>query len=161
MEELPGNPLSMLRLMPSKGKEVATFSYQIIKAVRDGNVDPLEVLVMLRSIEHVSELVREEIEDHILKEAEKYSEKVIERYGAKIEKAELNTRYVYKTSGDQEWERLDAEINSLQERKKDREAFLQALKEPIQVLHPETGELEEIKPPVKKSKSGVKVYLGK
>lgn len=149
----------MLRLMPSKTKEVANFAYQIIKSVRDGNADPLEVLVMLRSLEHVSELVREEIEDNILKEAEKYPEKIIERYGAKIEKAEVSTRYLYNTAGDQEWERLDSDIKSLELRKKERETFLRALREPMTVVRPETGEVEEIKPPVKKSKTGVKVHF--
>lgn len=158
MEELPSNPLSMLRLMPSKTKEVATFAYGIIKAVREGNADPLEVLVMLRSLEHVSELVREEIEDNILKEAEKYSEKVIERYGAKIEKAELSTRYLYNTAGDAQWEELDAQINSLQERKKEREEFLRAIKDPVLIVNKE-GVEEMVKPPVKRTKEGVKVYL--
>lgn len=159
MNELPTNAISMLELMPSQAKEVSSFSYQIIKAVKNGEADPLKVLVMLKSLEAVYELVRDEISEEILKEAEKYPEKVIERYGARIEKSEVGTNYLYRQSGDQEWERLDAELETLKRRKSEREKFLRSLDKPLTVINPETGEVETISPPIKRSKSGVKVSL--
>lgn len=159
MEGLPDNPLSMLRLMPSRDVEVARFSKGIIEAVKTGNANPLEVLVMLRSLEAVSELVREEIEDNIVTEAGKYSEKTIEAYGARIEKSEVGTKYNYETSGDIEWERLNTDFETAKQRKTDRETFLKALPEPITAVNPDTGEVYEIRPPFKTSKAGVRVYL--
>lgn len=159
MNELPDNAMSALRLMPSKSAEVARFSKQVIEAVKTGNANPLEVLVMLRSLEAVSELVREEIKDNVLTEAGKYSEKVIEAFGARIEKSEVGIAYDYATSGDSEWEAMSSELRSLKARLSERETFLRALKEPMDRLHKETGEIETIKPPFKTSKSGVRVYL--
>jgi hypothetical protein len=157
--ELPSTPMSALRLMPNKAKEVATFAHGIIKAVQNGDANPLEVLAMLRSLELLSEEVREEIQDNILTAAEKYSEKKFEAFGAIMERCEVYTKYDYTTSKDVEWERLDAEIKALEARKKERENFLRSLKEPLTYLDKESGALEEIRPPFKRSKTGVKVFL--
>ena len=149
----------MLRLMPSRDVEVARFSKGIIEAVKQGQANPLEVLVMLRSLEAVSELVREEIEENIVTEANKYSEKTIEAYGARIEKSEVGTKYKYETSGDIEWEQVNSEFKSIERKRKEREEFLRALKEPMTAVNRETGEVYEIRPPFKTSKAGVRVYL--
>lgn len=159
MNDMPNNPMSMLRLMPSRADEVARFSKSVIESVKSGNANPIEVLVMLRSLEAVSELVREEIEENVLNAVDKYSEKVIEAFGARVEKAEVGVKYNYATSGDSEWEAMDSELKALKSRISEREAFLRALKEPMDRLHKETGEVETIRPPKKTSKSGVKVYL--
>lgn len=159
MMELPSTAMGTLRLLPNKASEVARFSKGIIEAVKCGDVNPLEVLVMLRSLEAVSELVREEIGDNILTAAEKYPEKKFEAFGAILERSEVYTRYEYDTSKDVEWEQLDSEFKSIERKRKDREDFLRALKNPMTVVSPETGEVYEIRPPFKKSKTGVKVYL--
>jgi hypothetical protein len=156
---LPDNALGALRLMPSKASEVANFSMQIVKAVQNGDANPLEVLVMLRSLEAVSELVREYIEDNINAEADRYNEKIIERYGAKIEKAELGVRYNYAKSGDIEYERLKTDADTAKSRLNEREAFLKALKEPLTLVNEDTGEIYKVCPPLKTSKTGVRVYL--
>lgn len=159
MHELPTSAMGVMRLMPSKASEVAQFSKQIIESVKSGDANALEVLVMLRSLEAVSECVREEIGDNILTAVEKYPEKKFNAYGAIIEKSEVGTKYKYETSHDIEWEQLNSEFESIKKRKEAREAFLKALPEPITAVQPDTGEVYEIRPPLKTSKSGVKVYL--
>lgn len=159
MNELPTTALGMLRLMPTKSEEVGKFAHQIIKNVKEGTANALEVKVMMRALRAVAEEVEEEIDDNAVTEAEKYSEKVIEMYGARIEKGEVGVSYNYATSGLSEWEQLDAQIKTLTEQRKEKEAFLRALKEPMTRLHEETGEIETIRPPQKKSKTGVKIYL--
>jgi hypothetical protein len=159
MNQLPDTAASALSLMPSTASEVARFSKQLIESVKSGNSNPLELVVQLHALTKVYELVREEIEENILKEAEKYPEKVIERYGARIEKAEVAVKYDYSTSRDPVWESLASEAMMYNERKKERETFLKALTEPFTMLNKDTGELDEIRPPVKTSKSGIKIYL--
>lgn len=159
MEQLPSNAMSMLRLMPTKASEVARFAKQIIETVQNGYANPLEVKVMMRALRAVAEEVEEEIEENAITEAEKYSEKVVEMYGARIEKADVGVTYNYAASGLSEWEQIDAEIKTLTERRKEKEAFLRALKEPMTRVNEETGEIETIRPPLKKSKTGIKVYL--
>jgi hypothetical protein len=158
MNELPSNPMSMLRLMPSRVGEVATFAKGIIQSVKSGNANPLEALVMLKALQLLSKEVIEQIEENVLNEANRYNEKSIEMYGARIDKCDVKTEYLYETSGDSQWEELDAEIKGLVERKKQREEFLRAIKDPV-VLVTKDGEEEIVKPPVKRTKEGVRVYL--
>lgn len=159
MNTLPDTAAGTLKLMPSTTSEVARFSYQLIKGVKSGEINPLELIVQLHALTKVYEEVREEIEENVLKEAEKYPEKVIERYGARIEKTEVGTKYNYATSKDIEWERLDSEYKTLERRRKEREEFLRALKEPMTAVNEETGEVYKITPPFKTSKAGFKIYL--
>lgn len=156
---LPDTAAGTLKLMPSTTSEVARFSHQLIKGVKSGEINPLELIVQLHALTKVYEEVREEIEENVLKEAEKYPEKVIERYGARIEKTEVGTKYNYATSKDIEWERLDSEYKTLERRRKEREEFLRALKEPMTAVNEETGEVYKIMPPFKTSKAGFKIYL--
>jgi hypothetical protein len=157
--QVPDSPMSMLRLMPNKTTEIASFVKQIISAVKSGDANPLEVLVMLRSLELVSELVREEIEENVLTEAEKHSENKFNAYGAIVERCEVGVKYDYSSSGFTEWEQWDVVVRNATETRKEKEAFLRALKEPITTLNENTGEVETIRPPHKTSKSGVRVYL--
>jgi hypothetical protein len=158
MNNLPDNPMSMLRLMPSRVKEIASFSKGIIDAVRNGNASALEALVMLRAVQLMSKEVIEQIESNVLNEANRYNEKSIEMFGAKIEKCDVKTEYLYETSGDSQWEELDAEIKTLTARKKEREEFLRVIKDPVLQVNKDGAE-ELVKPPVKRTKEGVKVYL--
>lgn len=158
MNQLPDNPMSMLRLMPSKVSEVATFAKGVIQSVKNGDANALETLVMLRALQLLSKEIIEQIEENVLNEAHRYNEKTIEMYGAKIDKCDVKTDYLYETSGDSQWEELDSEIKSLVERKKQREEFLRAIKDPV-VLVTKDGVEEIVKPPIKRTKEGVKVYL--
>lgn len=159
MNELPNSAVGMLRLMPSKASEVATFVRQVVNSVKNGDANALEVLVMLRALELAAEEIREEIQENILNEADRFSEKVIERYGSRIEKCEVGTKYIYETSKDWEWEQMDSELRTLQHKIKEREKFLRSLTSPMTLVVESTGEVVQINPPVKKSKSGVKVYI--
>jgi len=159
MSDLPETAIGALRLMPNTTPQVAVFVKQIISAVKSGDANPLEVLVMLRSLELVSELVRDEIEDNILTEAEKHSEKKFNAFGAIIERAEVGVKYNYGTSKDTIYERLQVDADTAKRRLDERTAFLRQLKEPMTVVDEMTGEIVTITPPIKKSKSGVKVYL--
>lgn len=159
--EFPNTATAVLSLMPNTATQVAKFSKSLIESVREGRTNPLELIVQLHALTKVYEEVREEIEDNILTEANKYPDKIIERFGARIEKAEVGVKYNYASSRDSEWEELDAEIKGLELRKRYRENFLKALTEPITTVNKDTGEVEEIRPPFKTSKTGVRIYLSK
>lgn len=158
-DQLPTTVQGTLSLMPSTATEVAKFSKLLIQGVRSGEINPLQLVVQLHALTKVYEEVREEIEENVLREAEMFPEKVIERYGARIEKSEVGTKYNYATSKDIEWERLDSEFRTIERKRKEREEFLRALKEPMTAVNEETGEVYRISPPFKTSKAGFKIYL--
>ena len=150
--------MGVIRLLPSKSSEIAVFAHQLIRSVKEGNTNPLELHVALKALELLSKEVREQIEENTLIEASKYAEKKFDAYGAIVERGEVGTTYNYETSGDSEWEWLDSQVKTFTERKKERETFLRAIKEPMQIVNAD-GVSETVKPPVKRSKEGIKVYI--
>lgn len=159
MTELPSTAIGTLKLMPANTQQIARFSKLLIEDVQAGVVNPLELLVMLRALERMSETVLEAIQSNIETAKDKYSEKDFDVLGARIEKAEVGIIYDYGGTGDRDWERFKTDEMTAAGRRKERETFLRSLKEPMEVLDRETGELVMIRPPLRRSKSGLKVFL--
>lgn len=151
--------MSALRIMPNTKQQIEFFSNAIINNVQNGEVNAIEVLVMLRALEAVSETVRDAIKTNIETAADKYSEKSFEVFGAMIERAEVGVKYNYETCGDPTWERYSVDERTASASRKQREEFLRSLREPMRIVDEETGETWVIKPPLKRSTSGLKVYL--
>jgi len=159
MNNLPSTPIGTLRLFASTQTQVDVFSDSIIQSVKQGEANPLEVLIQIKALQKVSDRVLKEINDNLLTESNKYSETSFEFMGAKIEKAELGTKYDYSSCGDTEYEMLDAQMNSLKQRIKEREEFLKSIKQDITLVDNFTGEVITVHPPIKKSTSGLKVSI--
>jgi len=155
----PDTPISALRLMPSKTSEIASFSKGVIESVQSGHTDPIEVLVMLRSFAKASELILDCIKPNLSAETDKYSEKTIEAFGAKIEKAEVGTKYDFSKCGDPTFERLEVDFNKAKSDLDERKEFLKTIKVPTPIGDTVTGELVTVYPPIKTSTSGYKVTL--
>lgn len=159
MNQLPDSPIGTLRLFASTQTQIDVFSDSIIQAVKQGEANPLEVLIQIRALQKVSERVLKEIDDNLLKEVDKYHENTFEFMGSKIEKAELGTKYDYSICTDPVFERLEVDALKANEDLKERQEFLKVLKKPLTVVDEITGEISTIHPPAKKSKSGVKVSI--
>lgn len=156
---LPETPVSALRMLATTQTEIDRFSDGLIRSVKDGEVNPLEILVMLRAFDKVSKRVLSEIDENYLKEADKYPEKKFELYGAFIEKAEVGVSYDYSVCADPVFEERESAMNSAKTLLDERKEFLKALKEPMTIVHEATGEVITIRPPVKKSTDGLKVSI--
>lgn len=159
MDQLPSTAYGALKIMPVTKDQVVMFSKQLIQGVKNGEINPLELLVMLRALEKTAELVLESIDPEIQRAKDKYSEREFKVLGATLEKAEVGTKYAYNRTGDTEWERRHAAVESAKSLLSERESFLRALKEPITLVSEETGEITSIRPPLKSSKSSVKVFI--
>lgn len=156
--DTPDTALSTIRLLPFSKQQVEVFSSQIKDSLMSGEVDPLELAVYFKSIEKTIEAVKETLSPLALAESEK-SGKSFEYKGAKIEIKELGTKYDYSKCGDTEFERLESEINALNDRKKEREAMLKNLTGSLTVVNEDTGEMETIYPPVKRSTTGIAITI--
>ena len=159
MSELPETPVSALRMLATTQTEIDRFSDGLIRSVKDGEVNPLEILVMLRAFDKVSKRVLSEIDENYLKEADKYPEKKFELFGASIEKAEVGTSYDYTVCCDPVFEERESAMNAAKTLVDERKEFLKALKEPMTMIHEPSGEVVTIRPPAKKSTSGLKVTM--
>lgn len=159
LQVLPNTPSSVLALMPASQAQVDKFSDELIRAVKDGEMNPLQLRATLKATEMVIARVNKETQWEQLTEADKYPERTFEAFGCKIEKAELGTSYDYESCGDPVYaHRLKIQEEATKQ-VKEREAWLKAVKEPMNFIVEDTGEVVKITPPIKKSTSGLKISV--
>jgi len=155
----PNSPTELLTLMANTNTQIDIFSDSIIQAVKHGELDPLTVLIHDRANKKAFERILKEIQSELYNAASKYPEKSFEYMGNVIEKAEHGTKYDYSNCGYSEWNKFTKEIANLTEKLKECETFLKALRGPIEILNSDTGEVEVVLPPTKRSTSGFNVKL--
>jgi len=159
MNEIPTTAIGCLRLLASSKNEVNTMSKQLIESVKNGEVNPLEVLITLKCIEKMTEIVLKEIRDDFVKEANLYAEKTFEFKGAKVEKTEVGTKYIYDNCEDPIYKSRLEIVEEADKQFKERQEFLKGLKEPLNIIIEETGEVVRVKPPAKTSTTSLKITL--
>ena len=147
------------RLLPTTQTQIDVFSDQVIESVHQGETNPLEVLVIMKAFEKATERILKEIRENFVKEANTYPEKSFELFGAKLEKAEVGTKYNYSICNDPVYNRRLAIATEATKLVKEREDFLKSLKEPMNFIDEETGEAVKIIPPLKTSTESVKVSI--
>lgn len=159
MSDLPTTAIGAARMLPTTQTQIDVFSDQVIESVRQGEANPIEVLVILKAFEKAQDRIIKEIRDNFVNEASKYPEQSFEFNGAKIEKAEVGTKYNYSVCKDPIYDRRLWILEKAKAELTEREIFLKALKEPLSIVDEETGEVIKIHPPIKTSTSSLKVTI--
>lgn len=161
MTDQVSTAMGALRSLATTQVQVDVFSDQIIESVKNGEADPLEVLIQIRAFEKAADRILKEIRPNILTAADKFEEKTFTLYGNRLEKSESGVQYDYAKSDDPIWEQFDAAANTAIEQRKQREAFLRTIKasDVTKAVDPESGEEVTLKPVPKTSTSIVKVTI--
>lgn len=146
-------------MLPTTQTQIDLFSDSVIESVRQGETNPLEVLVILKAFEKAADRILKEVRDNFVNEADKYPEKSFEFNGVKMEKAEVGTKYNYSICGDPIYNQRFQIKEEADKQVKEREEFLKALKEPMTFVDESTGEVVKIIPPSKTSTTSVKVTI--
>ena len=145
-------------------QSVSEYARQAVAAIIDGEIDPLIAFVNLSKAKRViDEVVKHE---EVLRLATDY----VEAHGSNREMqigdcsakiGEAGVSYDYSVCGDPEMERLLAEADALKERIKTRETFLRGIKGHLALLDEDTGEVRDIYPPARTSKTTLKLTFSK
>lgn len=159
INNLPSTAISTLRLFATTQSQVDVFSDQLIESVKNGEVNPIELLVVLKAFEKVSDRVLKEIKDNAITEAQKHPGTSFEWNGNKIEKSELGTTYNYSVCNDPVFNQRLQIADEATKQLKERQDFLKSLKEPLTLVDEGSGEVVKIIPPLKKSTTGLKVSI--
>lgn len=159
MNDLPSSAYGVMRLLPNTKTGVEIFSRQLITAVQNGEVNPLQLKALFKTMEKVAEKVDEQIKENLLTEAGKYSEKKFNAFGFEIEKTEVGTKYDYSTCGDTVYEQRKAALDDAKALLDERIEFLKSLRENLTVVDDMTGEVVTVRPPLKKSTEGLKFSM--
>lgn len=131
----------------------------IVQRVMDGDLNPLEAKLRLKSIEAVVEQAMKAIDAEARSEAEKHGSKTFEYNGVEIQLASFGTKYDYSGCNDSKLQELQDNLDRAKKLVDDRQAFLKAIKGSATIVNDETGEVETVYPPVKKSTDGLKIMF--
>ena len=145
--------------MASTSTEVDVFSDSVIESVKSGNENPIKVLIQLKAMDKASERIQKEIKDNYMREADLYPGTSFEFMGNTVQKIDVRTEYDFTACEDPEWNRLESTIKNLKAMQKQRETFLRGSGEPFTLLNEETGEIQRVYPPIKKTTPGLKVTI--
>lgn len=159
MNELPSSAVGVLRQLSVSQEGVNKFSLQLINSVKNGDVNALELKATFKAMEQIIEIVDKATKQNQLSESDKYNEQKFTVFGCEFTKAPVKTEYDYTSSADSVHDRLQVDATTAQEKLKERQAFLRALKEPMTVVDEFSGEVVKIKPPVKKVTDGLKTSI--
>ena len=143
---------------PESKSQVQIFAKTIIEQVESGSLDALEVHIRCKNLMVALGEVIESIANLSLAEAEKYG-KSFEFKNARIEVKELGSKWHFDKSNDSKYFSIKSNIEKLDIERKDRETFLKSLKQKTSILGEETGEVIEVFPAYKTSKTGITVTL--
>ncbi len=142
--------------IPANKAEQKALAEQLIAYINDGEINPLEAVVKVKSISEVINAVLKDqsVVDQVITELEKYGKAEKPGYnGAIVEARETGVKYDYSICGDIVWNELNSQLDELKEAIKVREKYLKAIKSRKPEIDPETGEVYEIIPPVRTSTS--------
>ena len=146
---------------PTKS-EITEGANEVISLVVDGGeVCPLKVATQLKAMETAIKLIKAGIEEAVLNEAEKEPEKSFDRAGHGYQVRAGGVKYFYTECNDPVLDRLTDSLNDITEKKKEREGFLNVLSGSMNVVDEDTGEVVEVFPPSKESKTVVAITLAK
>jgi len=155
------NPLEAFNNLPTTSTEVAAFSSLLIEQIENGEIDALKFKIFLKHLEAVMDNIKEPLDRAAANEADKYGQRSFELLGAKVEMRELAVKYDYSHCGYPVWERADVTAKKAAEDKKAVEKFLGSLKEKVSVNDELTGEVCDVFPPMKSSKTSIVITLPK
>ena len=126
-------------------------SLALLKDLDEGHIAPLQLAAQLKFVEDVISNVKEELRQRVVAEKDKYGKDDMTYHGAKFDIREAGVKYDYSHCEDTIWNELSQQIDTLTEQRKEREAFLKALKEKLTYVDESTGEIVTLYPPQKKS----------
>lgn len=146
---------------PTKAEITEGAKQVISRVIDDGEICPLKVATQLKAMETAIKLIKAGIEEAVLNEAEKEPQKSFDRAGHGYQVRAGGVKYFYTECNDPVLDRLTDSLNDTAEKKKERESFLKVLSGPLNVVDDETGEVVEVFPPAKESKTVVAITLAK
>jgi hypothetical protein len=153
------NTMSVINLMPSTSDEVNRFANNLIQLVKNGEENPLAVLVQIRAMEKAFKIITEKIKENYISEADKYPGDKFQFKGNDIQKGDVYTSYDYSVCGDPIWSQRKSILDMAKNLLDEREDFLRSLREPMTIVDDESGEVATVRPPLKKTTPGLKISI--
>lgn len=145
---------SVINLAPSNSAEIESFALQTIAQIEDGEYSALELFIKCKAFMKSIDLIIQGIEEPALNEAMREG-KSFSKHNASVSIREVGTKWYYDKTNDPTIADIQLQKAGITEKEKERQTFLKSLKNPMMVLDEESGELVQIFPARKESKTGI------
>lgn len=143
---------------PSKQK-AAEIVARLRHAVDAGSLEAKATLVRLKFAEAVIKESIEAVMPFAISAVEKHGREGTEILGAELKVKEAGSKYDYSGCNDKVWNDLKAQEEAITEQRKAREKFLQAIQGTQTLVDESTGEVYQVHPAKKSSKTIVETRL--
>ena len=134
----------------------------LINEAEAGNVDILSALARLEFMAQVIEKAKDDLRKRAVDELDLYGAEAkagVKRFGVTFKQKEVGTRYSFDNT--KQWLETKAKEDAIASERKALEERLKLIKSKITLLDEHTGELNELYPAIKTSKTSVEISLPK
>jgi len=132
-------------------EDIKETSLALLNDIDEGHMHPLQVAAQFKFVEDVIANVKEELRQRVVAEQTKHGKEVMSYQGASFDIREAGIKYDYSQCNDTIWNNLKQQLDDLNHKMKEREAFLKTLKERFTYIDESTGEIITLHPPQRKS----------
>lgn len=148
--------ISTLSQLPETKKQIEVFASQLENGLINGQIIASDLLRFQKAMEKVFEKIKPTLIENALNEISQYEKNSIIK-GSEFSIVEAGVKYDYSDCNDLEYNTLIIQLEALKSTLKDRETFLKAIKQPMQMVDENSGECYTIYPPKKSSTTTLKV----
>lgn len=153
IEQIKGQQIELTKT------NVNSFSNQIVFEYKTGNKNPFDYLGELEFISQAIEKAKSEIRELLIEELHFYENKTKTKNGIQFKLKESGVKYDYAST--KKWNELNDEMEQMKTQIKDLESHLKSLKAKQTMVDESTGELIELFPPIKSSKTTIEITIPK
>jgi hypothetical protein len=148
--------ISTLSQLPETKQQIEVFASQLENGLINGQIIASDLLRFQKAMEKVFEKIKPTLIENALNEISQYEKNSVIK-GSEFSIVEAGVKYDYSECNDIEYNTLTTQIEAIKSTLKDRETFLKAIKEPLQMIDENSGEVYTIYPPKKTSTTTLKV----
>jgi hypothetical protein len=148
--------ISTLSQLPETKQQIETFAYSLEQGLNNGQIVASDLLRFQKAMEKVFEKIKPTLIENALNEISQYEKNTVIK-GSEFSIVEAGVKYDYSNCNDLEYNMLTIQLEALKSTLKDRETFLKSIKEPLQMIDENSGEVYTIYPPKKTSSTTLKV----
>lgn len=158
----------MNTLQQTKGYEhftktlVKSTAESLLSESQEGNIDTLSTLAHLEFMSQVIEMAKDELRQRAVNELDAYGAEAkigVVKHGVTFQQREVGVKYNFENTP--AWNEIKAKEDAISGQRKELEEQLKVLKSKQTILDEGTGELIEMNPPIKTSKTSVAITLSK
>lgn len=139
---------------PQMVSDMESYAISLVEEINEGREYALDVFIAAKRWQKTIEILLSNIEEQVLMEAERNG-KHFEYKGVEMNIRELGSRWNFENCNDPFYNRILLEKKDILEKEKERSVFLKGIKSKTVIVDDETGEVCQIVPPTKSSKTGV------